>query len=121
MSLEIFGTTICTRLYKQTKSLKDGLTNRLVDLFDNDTFNQAEVLERVGQHMKTVRDPFRVHLERNPRYECPPMIRAREWKALVEYGKERALRKEGKLLPGIGRYAICTFINVIINLIIIRF
>ena len=47
-----------------------------------------------------------VHLERNPRYECPPMIPSREWKALVEDGKKRALRKAEKILPGIGRYAI---------------
>lgn len=53
--------------------------------------------------MKIVRNQYRVHLERNPRYECPPMIPARDWKSLVEYGKERALRNEGKLPLGTGR------------------
>ena len=56
--------------------------------------------------MKIVRDQFRVHIERNPRYEHPLMIPIREWRSLVEYGKERDLRKEGKLPLGIGRYAI---------------
>ena len=57
----------------------------------------------------------------NPRYECPPMIPAREWKSLVEYGKKMDLRKEGKLPPSTGRYAIHTFSNVIINLILLIF
>ena len=52
--------------------------------------------------MNIFRDQYRVHLERTPRYERPPMIPAREWKSLVEDGKERALRKQGKLQPGTG-------------------
>jgi hypothetical protein len=56
--------------------------------------------------MKIVRDQYRVHLETNPRYEHPPMILVREWKSLLDDGRERALRKQGKLPPGIGRYAI---------------
>ena len=56
--------------------------------------------------MKIVRDQYRVHLEKNPRYERPLMIPSREWKSLVEYGKERDLRKAGKIPPGTGRYAI---------------
>ena len=79
-------------------------------MFDNDNFNGVEVLKKVGQHIKIVRDQFRVHLERNPKYECHPMIPIREWKALVEDGKERALRKERKLPPGIGRYEIVSTI-----------
>ena len=46
------------------------------------------------------------HIEKNLRYDHPPMIPLREWKSLVEDGKERALRKARKLPPGIGRYAI---------------
>ena len=75
-------------------------------MFDNETFNRATVLKKVGQHMNIVSDQYRVHLEMNPRYERPLMIPAREWKALVEDGNERALRKEGKIPPGTWRYAI---------------
>ena len=97
--MEIFGPTIRTRWDKQTKTLKDELINRLVVMFDSETFNRAEVLKKVGQHMQIVMDQFRVHIERNPRYELPPMISTREWKALVDNGKERDLIKEGKLQP----------------------
>ena len=92
-NLEILGPTICTRWDRQTKKLKDKVTNRLVVLFDNETFNRTMVLKKDGKHMKIFRDQYRVHLERNPRYEHPPMIPSREWKALFEDGKERALRK----------------------------
>ena len=119
--MEIFGPTIYTRWDKQTKNLKDDLINRLVGMFDCETFNRAEFLRKDGQHMKIVMDQFRVHLERNPRYEHLPIFPTREWKSLVENGNERDLRKEGKLPSGTGRYAICTFNNVIINLIIINF
>ena len=104
--MEIFGPTIRTKWDKQTKNLKDELTNHLVGLFRNETFNRVEVLKKASQHMKMMRDQFRVHIEWNPRYECSPMIPTREWKSLVEDGKERPLRKEGKLPPGTGRYAI---------------
>ena len=56
--------------------------------------------------MKIVRYQYRVHLERNPRYEHPLMIPSREGKSLVEDGKERALRKVGKIPPDTWRYAI---------------
>ena len=60
--------------------------------------------------MNIVRDKFRVHLERNHRYEYHPMILEREWKYLVEDGKERALRKQGKLSPCTGGYIILSTI-----------
>ena len=56
--------------------------------------------------MKIARDQFRVHLERNPRSEHHLVIPGRYWKSLVEDGKERDLRKEGKLPLGTGRYTI---------------
>ena len=62
-------------------------------MFGNETFNRVAVLKKIGQYMHIVWDQYRVHLERNPRYERPPMIPAREWKSLVEDGKERAMRK----------------------------
>ena len=90
---------------KQTK-IEYELTNLLVGLFDSETLKRADVLKKATQNIKIVRDQFRVHLERNPRYERPPMILAREWKDLVEDGNERDLRKEGKLPSVTGRYAI---------------
>ena len=77
MSLEIFGLTIRTRWDRKIKNLKDELTNQLVGMFDNETFNRVTVLKKAGQYMKIVWDGYRVHLERNPRYEHPPMIPAR--------------------------------------------
>jgi hypothetical protein len=105
-SLEIFGPTIHIGWDKQIKNLKDELINRLIGLFGVETFNRVEVLNKFDQHMKIVRDQYKVHLETNPRYEFPPMIPVREWKALLDDGRERALRKHAKLPPGTGRYAI---------------
>ena len=65
----------------------------MVVLFGNKTFNKEEVLKKAGQHLKIVRDQFRVHIERNPMYECAPIILVRVWKSLIEDGKERDLRK----------------------------
>ena len=96
LSLEIFGPTIHTRWDKQEKYLKDDLTNRLIGLFEKDTFDTSKVLQKVGQHMKIVWDQYRVHLENNPRYERPAMIPSREWKALVEDGKVRVWEKKKK-------------------------
>ena len=79
---------------------------RLVGLFGAETFNRAEVMKKAGQHLKIVRDQYRVHLQKNPRYERPLMIPAREWKALLDDGREISLRKQGKLPLGTGRYAI---------------
>ena len=107
LALEIFGPTIHTMWNKQRKYLKDDLNNRLVSLFGKDTFDTSKVLQKVGKHLNIVRDQYRVHLEKNPRYERPPMISSMEWKAPVEDGKEKGLRKSGKILPGgTGRYAI---------------
>ena len=93
LSLEIFGPTIHTRWDKEIKNVKDELTNRLVCLSSNETFNIVTVLKNTGKHMNIVWDQYRVHLERNPRYDLPPMIPSREWKSLVKDGKERDLRK----------------------------
>ena len=106
MNFEIFGPTIYIRWDIQFFFLKDELTNRLVGMLRKDTFGTTKVLKKVEQHTKIVQDQYRVHLERNPRYERPPMIPSREWKSLVEDANERDLRKAGKIPPGIGRYAI---------------
>ena len=78
---------------EKRKKLKDELTNQLVGLSENGTFDRVVVLKKVGQHMNIVWYQYRVLLERNPRYEHPLMFPAREWKSLVEDGKERDLRK----------------------------
>ena len=107
LALEIFKPPIHTMWNKQPKSLKDDLTNRLVGLFEKYTFDTSKVLQKVGQHLNIVRDKYRFHLEKNPRYERPLMIPSMEWKALVEDGKEKGLRKSGNIPPGgTGRSAI---------------
>ena len=78
----------------------------MVGLFEKDTLDTKKVLKKAGQHMKIVLDQYTAHLEKNPRYEHPLMIPPREWKSLVEYGKERVLRKAGKIPPRTGRYEI---------------
>ena len=93
LALEIFGPTICTKWNKKPKDLKDDLTDRLVSLFGKYTFDTSKVLQKAGKHLKIVRDQYRVHLEKNPRYEHPPMIPSMEWKALVEDGKKKGLKK----------------------------
>ena len=104
--MEIFGPTIRTGWDKQSKNLKDELTNRLIGLFGGETFNRVEVLKKVDQHINIVRDQYRVHPKTNPRYERPPIIPIREWKSVLDDGMERDLRKQGKLPLGIGRYEI---------------
>ena len=105
--MEIFGPNISTRWDRKEKNLKDELTNRLVDLFGKDTFDTSKVLQKAGKHLKISQDQYRVHLEKNPRYERPPMIPSMEWKYLVEDGKEKGLRKSGKIPPaGTGRYVM---------------
>ena len=104
--MDIFGPTIRTRWDKQIKNLKDELTNQFVGLFSNETFNRATVLNKAAKEMNIVHDQYRIHLEIKPRYELPLMIPSREWKALVEDGHERALRKQGNLQLGTRRYAI---------------
>ena len=78
----------------------------MVGLFGKDTFDTSKVLQKAGKHLNIVQDQYRVHLEKNPRYERPPMVPSREWKAVVEDGKEKGLRKVGKIPLGTGRYVI---------------
>jgi hypothetical protein len=77
-SLEIFGPTIRTWWDIQSKNLKYELINRLIGFFGVETFNRAEVLKKVDQHIKIVRDQYKVHLETNSMYERPPTIPVRE-------------------------------------------
>jgi hypothetical protein len=72
-------------------------------MFGVDTFDKREVSKAVGLYLKYIHDMYRVKLKNNPRYECPPIIPKREWKAFIEDAKEKRLRKEGRNPPGLGR------------------
>ncbi|GLJ31571.1 hypothetical protein SUGI_0633570 [Cryptomeria japonica] len=52
ISLQIFGPTIRKRWNDQEKKLKDELTNRIVGLFGNDTFDKTKLLEKAGTYLK---------------------------------------------------------------------
>ena len=54
LSLEIFGPNISTRWDRKEKALKDELTNCLVGLFRQDTFDTSKVLQKVGKHLEIV-------------------------------------------------------------------
>jgi hypothetical protein len=103
--LDIFGPTIHTRWISQSSKLKYELINKLVGLFGEGSFNKYGVSSKVAAYLKYLRDQYRVHMQKNPKYEHTPMIPEREWKALHEYVKEKMLRKEGKTPPSSGRYA----------------
>jgi hypothetical protein len=102
--LDIFGPTICTRWNSQSLKLKDDFIKKLVGLFDEGTFNKYRVSSKAGAHLKYFWDQYRVHLENNPKYDHPPIILKREWKALNDNAKEKMLIKEGKTPLGSGRY-----------------
>ena len=105
MTSKKFGHTILARWNTQSLKLKDELINYLVGLF-GDTFNKRGVIARENAYSKYVKDQYRVHLQKIPRCENPPMILEREWKSLPNDAKEKTLKKEGKTLPGPTRYVI---------------
>jgi hypothetical protein len=72
-------------------------------MFGVDAFDKSEVSKAVGLYLKYICDMYRVNLQNNPRYERPPIIPEREWKAFIEDTKEKRLRKEGTNPPGPGR------------------
>jgi hypothetical protein len=39
----------------------------------------------------------------NPRYESPPSIPEREWKAIIDDAKEKILKKSGEQITGTPR------------------
>ena len=71
----------------------------MVEWFGNDTFDKTKLLEKAGTYLKYVRDQYRTHLEKNVKYERPPMIPEREWKDLILDAKERIERKKGNTPP----------------------
>ncbi|XP_057872289.2 uncharacterized protein LOC131078571 [Cryptomeria japonica] len=70
----------------------------MVELFGNDTFDKTKLLEKADTYLKYVKDQYRTHLEKNVKYERPPMIPEREWKDLILDAKERIERKKGNTL-----------------------
>lgn len=79
----------------------------MVGFFGAETFNPKKVLEKVGQHLHIVREQYRNDLEKNPKYEHPPMIPTREWKGLLDDAREKAAKIAGKPVPeSARRYAI---------------
>ena len=105
LKLDIFGPTICTRWNSQSSKLKYELIKNLVVPFGEGSFNKSRVSSKVGAYLKYLWDQYMVHLQNKPKYEHPPMIPEREWKALHEDSKEKMFRKEGKTPLGSGRYA----------------
>ena len=71
----------------------------LEGLFGEATFNKSWVTSMDVSCLKYAQDMYRVHLKKIPRYECPPIILEKEWKALIEDAKEKKMRKEGKSPP----------------------
>ena len=101
--LDIFGPTIHKWWNAKNDNLKDDLMNHMVNLF-GDTLNQKGVTVAAGLNLKYVRANYRDNLQINPKIERPLMI-PKEWKALMDDAKEKALRKRGKTRPlGSRRY-----------------
>ncbi|XP_059073951.1 uncharacterized protein LOC131874540 [Cryptomeria japonica] len=71
----------------------------MIRLFGNDTFDKIKVLEKEGTYLKYVRVQYMTHLDKNAKYERPPMIPKREWKDLILDVKERIERKKGNTPP----------------------
>lgn len=68
-----------------------------------DTFNKSGVASAAGTNLKYAQDMYKVHLQKKPRNEHPPMIPKRECKALIEDAKENKMRQEGKKPPSATR------------------
>ena len=75
----------------------------LEGLFGVDMFNKKEVTSAAGEYLKYMRNVYRRSLARNPRYEHPPSIPEREWKAIIDDAKEKILRKSGEQIIGTPR------------------
>ena len=67
----------------------------MVNLF-GDTFNKKGVPAAASLNLKYVRADYRDNLQINTKYEHPPMVLEKDWKALMDDAKEKELRKQGK-------------------------
>ena len=50
----------------------------------------------MGEYLKYTQDVYRRILAGNPRYEHPPSIPEREWKAITDDAKDKILKKLGE-------------------------
>ena len=75
----------------------------LEGLFGVETFNKKEVTSATGEYLKYMWDFYRQILVGNPRYERPPSIPKREWKAIIDDAKEKILKKLGEQITGTPR------------------
>jgi hypothetical protein len=75
----------------------------LEGLFGIDTFNTKVVTSVASEYLKYTRDVYRRILSRNPRYEHPPSVLEREWKAIINDAKEKILRKSIEKITGTPR------------------
>jgi hypothetical protein len=87
----------------QNSNLKKELMNYLEGLFGVDMFNTKVITSAAGEYLKYTRDVYRRSLEKNPRYERPPSIPEREWKAIIDDAKENILRKSREQITGTPR------------------
>ena len=91
----MFGPTIRARWNGQDSNLKDELIRHMVNLFGN-TFNKKVVTHSAGESLKYTKAQYRKRLEENLKYEHPPMVWEKEWKALIKDEKENFLKRQGK-------------------------
>ena len=69
--------------------------NHMVNFF-GDTFNRKGVTMAAGLNLKYSREDHRENLKINPKYECPLVVPKKDWKVLMDYTKEKELRKTRK-------------------------
>ena len=102
-ALLIFGEIVHTRWNFQNSNLKNELLDYLEGLFGVETYNKKVAASTTGKYLKYTRDVYRWNLAVNPRYDHPPLIPEREWKALIDDAKENKLRKTREQITGTPR------------------
>jgi hypothetical protein len=68
----------------------------LEGLFGVVMFNKKAITSVADKYLKYTWDFYRRILAGNPRYEHPPSIPEREWKAIVDDAKEKILKTLGE-------------------------
>jgi len=101
-ALEIFGPINQLRWNRQNSKIKILLISRLVGEF-GDSFNKSEVLKRTEKNLKHVREAYRNKLVQDPKIEFPLVVPEREWKEIILYARELAMKALGKKPSGPGR------------------
>ena len=66
-------------------------------------FDRTTIAQVVGKYLKYTRDTYRTHLQINSKYKHPLTVSEREWRALIDDGKEKKAKKERKMLTGPAR------------------